>query len=53
MHRGLMSFYGGPDLLGCVVFSCHVAPFGLPMRWGQTPSSRGQETSHGYGVFML
>jgi hypothetical protein len=25
--------------LGCVVFSCHVAPFGLPMRWGQAPSS--------------
>jgi hypothetical protein len=26
-------------ILGCVVFSCHVAPFGLPMRWGQAPSS--------------
>jgi hypothetical protein len=25
--------------LGCVVFSCHVAPFGLPMRWGQAPTS--------------
>jgi hypothetical protein len=24
---------------GCVVFPCHVAPFGLPMRWGQAPSS--------------
>jgi hypothetical protein len=24
---------------GCVVFSCNVAPFGLPMRWGQAPSS--------------
>jgi hypothetical protein len=29
---------GGPDLLGCVVFSCHVTPFGLPMRRGQAPS---------------
>jgi hypothetical protein len=26
-------------ILGCVVFSCHVAPFGLPMRWGQASSS--------------
>jgi hypothetical protein len=26
-------------ILGCVVFSCHMAPFGLPMRWGQAPSS--------------
>jgi hypothetical protein len=26
-------------ILGCVVFSCHVAPFGLPMRWGQAPTS--------------
>jgi hypothetical protein len=26
-------------ILGCVAFSCHMAPFGLPMRWGQTPSS--------------
>ena len=26
-------------ILGCVVFPCHVAPFGLPMRWGQAPSS--------------
>jgi hypothetical protein len=30
--------YRGPDLLECVVFSCHVAPFGLPIRWGQAPS---------------
>jgi hypothetical protein len=26
-------------ILGCVAFSCHVAPFGLPMRCGQAPSS--------------
>jgi hypothetical protein len=26
-------------ILGCVVFSYHVAPFGLPIRWGQAPSS--------------
>jgi hypothetical protein len=26
-------------ILGCVVFSYHVAPFGLSMRWGQAPSS--------------
>jgi hypothetical protein len=30
---------GGPDLLRCGVFPCHVAPFGLPIRWGQAPSS--------------
>jgi hypothetical protein len=34
-----VSFYGGPVLLGCVAFSCHVAPFGLPMRWGQASST--------------
>jgi hypothetical protein len=39
MYRGPVSFCEGPKLLGCVVFPCHVAPFGLPMRWGQTPSS--------------
>jgi hypothetical protein len=39
MYRGLVSFCGGPDLLGCVVFPFHVAPFGLPMRWGLVPSS--------------
>jgi hypothetical protein len=38
MYRGPVSFCGGPNLLGCVVFPCHVAPFGLPMRWGQVPS---------------
>jgi hypothetical protein len=38
MYRSLVSFCGGPNLLGCVVFPCHVAPFGLPMRQGQTPS---------------
>jgi hypothetical protein len=25
-------------ILGCVVFPCHVAPFGLLMRWGQALS---------------
>jgi hypothetical protein len=39
MYRGPESLCGSPDLLGCVVSSCHVAPFGLPMRWGQTPFS--------------
>jgi hypothetical protein len=38
MYMGPVSFYGGPDLLGCVVSFCHVASFGLPMRWGQAPS---------------
>ena len=32
------TYPGAPDLLGCVVFPCHMAPFGLPMRWGQAPS---------------
>jgi hypothetical protein len=36
--RGPVSFCRGPDLLGCVVFPCHVAPFGLPMWWGQASS---------------
>jgi hypothetical protein len=53
MYRGSVSFCGGPDLLGCVVFPCHVTPFGLPMRWGQAPSPRGQGTSYGSSVFML
>jgi hypothetical protein len=39
MYRGPVSFCGGPDLLGCGVFPCHMAPFGLPTRWGQAPSS--------------
>jgi hypothetical protein len=39
MYRGLVSLCGGPDLLGCGVFPCHVASFGLPTRWGQAPSS--------------
>jgi hypothetical protein len=38
MYRGSVSFCGGPNLLGCVVAPCHVAPFGLPMRWGQASS---------------
>jgi hypothetical protein len=36
-YSGPVSLYGGPDLLRCVVSPCHVAPFGLPMRWGQAP----------------
>jgi hypothetical protein len=39
VYRGPMTFCGGPDLLGCGVFPCHVAPFGLPIRWGQARSS--------------
>jgi hypothetical protein len=39
VYRGLVSFCGGPDLLRCGVFSCHVVPFGLPSRWGQASSS--------------
>jgi hypothetical protein len=39
VYRGPVSFCGGPDLLRCDSFSCHVAPFGLPIRWGQTRSS--------------
>jgi hypothetical protein len=38
MYRGPVSFCGGLDLLGRGVFSCHVAPFGRPTRWGQAPS---------------
>jgi hypothetical protein len=38
IYRGPMSFCGGPDLLGCAVSPCHVAPFSLPMWWGQAPS---------------
>jgi hypothetical protein len=37
LYRGPVSFCGGPDLLGRVVFSCHVAPSDLPMQWGQAP----------------
>jgi hypothetical protein len=53
MYRGQVSSGGGPDLLGCVVFPCRVAPFGLPMRGGQAPSPHGYEMSHGCGVFVL
>jgi hypothetical protein len=35
---GVRTYPGASDLLGCVVSPCHVAPFGLPMRWGQAPS---------------
>jgi hypothetical protein len=34
VYRGPVSFCGGLDLLGCGVFPCHMAPFGLPIRWG-------------------
>jgi hypothetical protein len=27
MYRGPVSFCEGPDLLGCVILPCHVAPF--------------------------
>jgi hypothetical protein len=37
MYRGPESLCGSPDLLRCVVSPCHVAPFGLPMLWGQAP----------------
>jgi hypothetical protein len=39
VHRGPVSFRGGPASLGCGVFPCHVAPFGLSIRWGQARSS--------------
>jgi hypothetical protein len=39
VYRGPMSFRGGPALLGCGVFPCHVAPFVLPIWWGQARSS--------------
>jgi hypothetical protein len=39
VYRGPMSFYGGPDLLRRGAFSCHMAPFGPPIRWGQARSS--------------
>jgi hypothetical protein len=32
-----VSLYRSLDLLRCVVSPCHVAPFGLLMRWGQAP----------------
>jgi hypothetical protein len=35
VYRGPVSLCGGSALLGCGVFPCHVAPFGLPIRWGQ------------------
>jgi hypothetical protein len=38
MYKGPVSFCRGLDLLECVAFPCYVAPFGLPMRWGQEPS---------------
>jgi hypothetical protein len=39
VYRGPVSFCGGLALLGCGVLPCHVAPFGLPIRWGQVRSS--------------
>jgi hypothetical protein len=38
VYRGPVSFRWGPASLGCGVFPCHVAPFGLPIRWGQARS---------------
>jgi hypothetical protein len=38
VYRGLVPFPWGPALLGCGVFPCHVASFGLPIRWGQARS---------------
>jgi hypothetical protein len=32
---GVQTYLEAPDLLGCVVSPCHVAPFGLPMQWGE------------------
>jgi hypothetical protein len=39
VYRGPVSFRGGPALLGCGVFPCHVASLGLPIRQGQARSS--------------
>jgi hypothetical protein len=39
VYRGPMFFRGGPALLGCGVFSCHMASFGLPIRRGRARSS--------------
>jgi hypothetical protein len=39
VYRGPVSFRGGPALLECGVFPCHVASFSLPTRWGQAWSS--------------
>jgi hypothetical protein len=39
VYRGPVSFCGGPALLGCGVFPCHMAPFGLVIRWGQARPS--------------
>jgi hypothetical protein len=39
VYRGPVSFRGGPALLGCGVFPCHVASFGRPIRRGQARSS--------------
>jgi hypothetical protein len=39
VYRGPVSFCGGPVLLRRGAFSCHMAPFGPPIRWGQAQSS--------------
>jgi hypothetical protein len=38
VYRGLVSLCGGAALLGCGVFPYHMAPFGLPIRWGEARS---------------
>jgi hypothetical protein len=38
VYMGPVPFRGGPALLGCGVFPCHVASFGLPIRQGQARS---------------
>jgi hypothetical protein len=53
VYRGSMSFCGGPALLGCGVFPCHVAPFGLPIWWGQARFSAWLRDVAWYSVFML
>jgi hypothetical protein len=39
MYIGARCLMWGPDLLRCGAFPCHVAPFGLPIWWGQAWSS--------------
>jgi hypothetical protein len=38
VYRGPVSSCGGLTSLGCGVFPCHAAPFGLPIRWGRVRS---------------
>ena len=39
VYRGPVAFCGDPALLRRGAFPCHVAPFGLPIRWGRARSS--------------